>query len=321
MLIAVALGLAACILLWALYKFEQTTRKRNTEDLVDRCSGSTEPIHVMLVASTPDCTEDAAAALYTLFQNAKCPRSLRVTLVESVTQLLPESPIVRRYASLSASSGRYTDAFLDLVRAHQAITECPMTDALASWPREVPWAVLATETSRFTKDWDSGLLEQCAKLQGSTTFGGIFLGSLASGSSGSVPAYTAIGAFDKTARPYASPVCIWRPLLRVGPAMPVLWASLPMLLSANAVESLRIPCKPEDLELELSVSGFSFWTAERPVAHRSGVAHRGSQECNYRPEDWPKDRLLGISTATASALEIVAKFGSVSNLHWSLSAS
>jgi len=284
---------------------DSKSRERKMDSL--KACTSEGLVSVILVGQA---SSQLSETLFSILQHAQCPRSLRITLVESVSEFQSQSSTIVAYSNAVKARGRYFDAFLDVIKVHQTMSDCVMYEAVHLAPVERPLTLVCTEKAKFLLDWDVGLVDNYNEV------GPLFCGSVQS-AAGSVSAFTAVDLF-KSQVPSIGP----RPLFKNGPSMPVVWASWPMLMRTTDFKTMQ-GCKPGDSALLLTHSNLKVFTTRKPVATVDSCDRASFTDKEYlsfaNKAYAQKDFLLGTNISKASQLEIIMKYGSIGNFQWAMS--
>lgn len=137
-------------------------KKQKFNAMTQACSSKENLLRVMLLADCTESFELAAECLFSVLQNAKCPKLLDVHLYEYVLGVSVHSNTLERYKELVQTKGTYTELFLDQIIVHQ-IQKSPYVLEAAWFTYPGPCAI-ATEKSYFLSNWDDIMLSDTRKI-------------------------------------------------------------------------------------------------------------------------------------------------------------
>jgi len=304
----ILLGLVGLfVLLYLLSLFEDRRRNHNESQLLDRCY-NVDPFFQVVVFGTQ--SQALAESIFSIIQNATCPKALKVIVIEQVKAFEEYSSTLQTYANAVRQRGNYITDFLDHIELHQVL-EGPsfMDDVKAFLRNERPFTLLTSDRIQFVKFWDLGLYSASQNIHKNYVY---FLGGV-QGSSTIDSAFTYVTSIESLTN---EPTIAWRPMYRQGPSLDILWFSFPVLMSSGSTKYLEGPT-PRDAEIA--------WSLHMPMKIHTFPTPVGIQtDMQMVPKivhtiDWPEgslrmDRLLGLNMDTAQAHEIIMKFGSISTL-------
>ena len=304
--------IALFAVLKAVSYFDLRMKKRNNESLIEKCKDSKADVTVLMLVPK-DSSEKGAETLFSLIQNASCPKSLKIIIIQNCEVYEQESRLLKIYKEMCNFKGRFSNHFLELVELYQVFTEYVFVEALTLITNERKLILVvdlldssqshATSTGlsgpmtgpNFLLNWDTFLPYE--ELRG-PAFGGIYCGAGLSHDSTPRPSFTSMinGRLES-----------W-PLWRAGPPVQVVWPSSPMLLETQVFKKMSGLYFSEAL---MQVPG-RFWTTREPIA----IVQRLSGFFN---QSKTKSANFGVSD-NAEPLEIIMKYGSISGYNWSLAS-
>jgi hypothetical protein len=310
----ILLSVVLCVLLLLILKIMSTLdfrhRVHKTNEMVKTCTiKNVNALQIVLVGSNPELLSET---LFSITNEAECPRNLRITLFEHVIDFEHESSSVQAYKKKCSARGMYLSDFSELITVHQVLqTQC-MVDAVRSLSaKDRPLTILVTEQSRFLPKWDHTLLQD---FQGLPKDSIMYCGALHSSTSGSSEtsfssAFTLVESFTKK----RMPVIRHRPLQRTGSCVRILWAAWPMLFETRYLNELS-GCTLDDAAMQMV--GRTIWSSRNPVAFTDSHSPDYTGLVSGFPVD--KQSLLGILDVN-DFHEVNMKFGSIGALRWALS--
>lgn len=301
--------LVACALIYAYLFLEKRWRKNNTERMMSSCMSKEAEFQVLLIGPSYESSEDLSETLFTIMQQAKCPMSLRITLIEAVDALERESTTVLWYKNKAKARGQYNEQFLEKIRVIQVLTGTPMfTEAAQLVPNERRLTLVCSSGLRFQKDWDTSISDDYEAIPGNA-----FLYCGAAVDTEMRPAFTAVESLTK------SPLVVAKPLLRQSGPMRVIWADWPLVMKTTDVSKLEGQSFEEAALRLTHLSGRPIFSASKPVAWRQNTWTTVDTYASFANDFFhAPDRLLGTVRDLASASEIITKYGSLSNYSWLL---
>lgn len=274
-----------------------------------------ENIQVLLVGTSKYDPDGLSETLFTLIQNARCPRALKITLIEAVPELERQSTTLMMYKDKALARGSFYEEFMHRVTVVQLLEDSDMfTEAAQLAPVDHRLTLVATPVTLFEKNWDLGLEDEFNELP--PRAGGLFIGGHRDALDVGLDlksAYTAVSKFVS-----GSPIVIARPLFKDSGHIRCIWAAWPLLMTTNSVKFLK-GHSAEEAALRLThESGLAFWTGKA----RSQNVTEWAPIKNYTFFNTffhETDKLLGLLEKTAGPSEIIAKFGSLGNYQWAKS--
>ena len=323
--------MAGIITLAGLSFYENKSKRVNNESLALKCQDSRVDIEVLLLVDSANGYNDnghstniATETLFSIIQNASCPKSLKVTIVQSVMSYEKESRLLKSYKDMCAYKGRFSSHFLELVELHQVfnsnlffeaqnivsserklllVVDCQSTSHTTSSPGGSPGESPGESRGpKFLLDWDTYL--NYDELKG-PAFGGLYCGAGLSQDGVPRPSFTSL--INNTIESW--------PLWRSGPPVQSIWPASPVLIENQSFKKMQGQSLQEAL---MNMPG-RFWTTRNPIALVNRFVSRVQSGRFHSGPGPATPQALGVSE-NANHLEIIMKYGSISGYNWSMTS-
>jgi hypothetical protein len=267
-------------------------------------------VQVLLISNAKNNPDSLSDTLFTIIQNARCPRSLKITLIEAVPELERQSTTLMMYKDKASARGSFFQEFMERVTVIQLLEGSEIfTEAAALAPSERRLTLVVTDGVLLEKFWDLDIESEFDGLPGRP--GGLFVGGHRGPDEVLKGAYTSVSKFIGQ-----SPIVITRPLFKDSGSLRCIWASWPMVLKTSNIKFLKGQ-SAEEAALRLThQSGSAFWTGRPRAENIAEWTPINNYESFFNPFFHETDKLLGLLEKTALASEIIAKFGSLGNFQW-----
>lgn len=324
MFLFILLGLIvlSAILLKVISVLDAKSKVHNTNAMIKSCVVQKNSNALQLIVFGQD-TEELSETVFSIFQNAECPRNLRLHIFEQVEAYEEESSALRRYIVKCSTRGKYMSDFKDLIVLHQVPLDkqCFFQEMIRTLQATEtrPLSILVQEGTQFLHHWDSNILQDFQSLRSGILYCGAHKSPFSAENvqEDYVPAFTYVESFQPWKESFDVPLVACRALHRKGPNIPLVWASMPLLMPTELLKAQQWACQAHDCMLGLTQE-VQVWSSRDPIALVSNDRPMYSAQSSRLRYPTDKMSLLGLKNKS-DYLEVIAKFGSLAALQWALS--